>query len=139
MFADPGLIERIVSKPCRVAIVGLSPKPDRDSNKVAVYLMKYGFEIVPVNPIVDSVLGQTSYHSILDIPGNVDVVDVFRKSDAVPVIADQTMQIGAPTLWLQLGVIHEPSATKAMESGMEVVMDRCIKIEHEKWRNRQNQ
>jgi len=114
----------------RIAVVGLSNKPERDSYRVAAYLQAQGYEIIPVNPMIDEVLGQKAVASLKDIEGEVDIVDVFRRSEEVPAIVDEAIAIGAKALWLQLGVIHEEAAQKAEDHGMDVIMDRCIKVEH---------
>lgn len=114
----------------RIAVVGLSDKPDRDSYRVADYLLRYGYEIIPVNPAVTEVLGVKSAKSLAEIEGHIDIVDVFRKSDAVPAIAKEAVRLGAGALWLQLGVEHEEAAAEAKAAGLVVVQDHCIKIEH---------
>lgn len=114
----------------RIAVVGLSDKPDRDSYRVAEYLLRHGYEVIPVNPAVDEVLGAKSYKSLAEVPGAIDIVDVFRKSDAVPPIADEAVRLGSKALWLQLGVLHEQAAAKAKAAGLTVVQDHCIKVEH---------
>ncbi len=113
-----------------IAIVGLSDKPDRDSFGVAAYLQRAGYRIVPVNPAVKEVLGEKSYAHLRDIPFAVDVVDIFRRPDAVPEIVDSAIEIGAKAVWMQLGVVHEAAAAKARAAGLRVVMDRCIAVEH---------
>ncbi len=122
-----------------IAVVGLSKDPSRPSNDVASYLQSHGYRIVPVNPTVDKVLGERSYKSLLDLPdqlrGQIDVVDIFRRGEDVPPIVDQAIQLykiaGHPkAVWMQLGIINEEAARKARESGLDVVMDRCMKIEH---------
>ena len=122
-----------------IAVVGLSKDPSRPSNDVASYLKSHGYRIVPVNPTIDEVLGETSYKSLLDLPdqlrGQIDVVDIFRRAEDVPPIMDQAIQLhnaaGHPiAVWMQLGIVNEESARKARESGLDVVMDRCMKIEH---------
>ena len=112
--------------------MGLSPKEDRDSNKVAKYLLENGYDIIPVNPGQKEILGKTCYKNITDIPFPIDVVDLFLNPKRVPPIVDQAIEIGAPILWMQIGVIHNEAAKKAKEAGMTVVMDRCIKDEHER-------
>ena len=115
-----------------IAVVGLSEKPDRPSHHVAAYLQSVGFRIIPVNPGVLQILGERSYPTLHDIPEPVDMVDVFRRSDAVPAIAQDAIAIGAKSLWLQEGVIHEEAAAMAQAAGLKVVMDRCILKEHER-------
>lgn len=114
----------------RIAVVGLSNKPERDSYQVAKYLQEQGYEIIPVNPTVDEVLGRKAVASLKEIEGEVDIVDVFRRSEEVPAVVDDAIAIGAKAIWLQLGVIHEEAAQKAADHGLDVIMDRCIKVEH---------
>jgi len=113
-----------------IAIVGLSPNPMRDSHQIGVYLQRQGYRIVPVNPNERELLGETSYPSLTAIPFPVDIVDVFRQPDAVPAIAAEAVQIGAKAIWLQLGVISQQGADLAEHGGLNVVMDRCIMVEH---------
>lgn len=123
-------IRHILETAKTVAIVGLSDKPDRDSYKVAEYLQKHGYRIIPVNPTVDFVLGEKSYASVTDIPASVDVVDVFRKPEAVGPVVDEAIAAGAGAVWMQLGVRNDDAAQKAEAAGLQVVQDRCMKIEH---------
>ena len=125
-------IKKILQNSKKIAIVGLSPKEDRDSNKVAKYLLEKGYDIIPVNPGQKEILGKTCFKTITDIPFPVDVVDLFLNPKRVPPIVDQAIEIGAPILWMQIGVIHDEAAQKAREAGLTVVMDICIKDEHEK-------
>ena len=129
-YQDPETIRAILREAKTIAVVGLSPDPSRDSHGVARYLQLHGYRIVPVNPTATELLGETSYASLGDIPFPVDVVDVFRRSDAVPAIAEEAVQIGAKSLWLQLGVISQEGAETAERAGLRVVMDRCIMVEH---------
>ncbi len=122
--------KRILTEYKRVAIVGLSANPFRPSHFVAIYLISKGFDVIPVNPREKKILGRTCYASLKEIPGPVEIVDVFRDPSAVPGIVEEAIEIGAKVLWLQLGVIHEAAAERAREAGMTVVMDRCMKIEH---------
>lgn len=109
-----------------IAVVGLSPKPDRPSFGVARALQRFGYRIVPVRPATDTVLGEKCYASLKDIPFPVDLVDVFRASEFVPQVVAETLAVGAPAIWLQDGVIHEEAAQQARVAGLIVVMDRCI-------------
>ena len=113
-----------------VAIVGLSSREDRDSNRVARYLMDHGFTVVPVNPREDEILGQRSYPGLKSIPMDVDIVDIFRKVEFIPAIVDEAIDKGAKAVWMQLGLAHNASADKAREAGLAVVMSKCIKVEH---------
>ena len=113
-----------------VAVVGLSPDPSRPSYAVARYLQRHGYRIIPVNPKAKEILGERAYASLKDIPDEVDVVDVFRKSEEVPAIVEDALSIGARCVWMQEGVEHAASAERARDSGLRVVMDCCIMKEH---------
>ena len=128
----PEEIEEILRECRKIAVVGLSPKESRDSNKVARYLMEQGYEVIPVNPGQKEILGKTCYKSLADIPFQIDMADLFLNPTRVPQIVDQAIEIGVNTIWMQLGVVHNEAALKAKESGIQVVMDRCIMVEHEK-------
>ncbi len=123
-------LRRILTDYKRVAIVGLSADWSRPSNFAAKYLLDHGFEVVPVNPKYDDILGQKCYADLRDIPTPVDVVDLFQRVDRIPPFVDQAIEIGAKVVWFQLGIIHEEAAQKARDAGLEVVMDRCMKIEY---------
>lgn len=110
----------------RIAVLGLSPKPNRPSHQVARSLQHFGFEIVPVRPAVAEVLGEQAYPALEDVPGRIDLVDVFRASQHVPEIVDQCLQLGIPAIWLQDGVISPAAAERARAGGMFVVMDDCL-------------
>lgn len=129
-YQDPDTIRRLISGARTVAIVGLSSNELRPSHFVGYYLQRHGYRVVPVNPRETSVLGQPSYPSLTDVPDHIDVVDVFREPAAVPTIAAEAVAIGAGALWLQFGVISEAGAQIARDGGLDVVMDRCMKIEH---------
>lgn len=125
---DP--FEPLLRQTRTIAVVGISDNPSRDSYRVARYLQQAGYTLYAVNPTIDSVLGLKCYPDLRSLPEPVDLVDVFRRPDALPEIVDDAIASGAKALWLQFGVIHEPSAQKAREAGLQVVMDRCIKIDH---------
>jgi len=131
-YQDPDVIRRVLSR-TRVAIVGLSTNELRASNFVGRYLMYHGYEVVPVNPRAELILGQKSYARLTEIPEPVDIVDVFRQPDAVPEIAADAVSIGAECLWLQFGVISTVGAEIAKAGGLDVVMDRCMKVEHARY------
>jgi len=126
----PEVIEDILNNSKVIAVVGLSDKPDRPSHDVAAYLKFHGYRIIPVNPTKTEILGEKCYPDLKSIPEKFDVVDVFRRSDAVGPIIDEAIEVGAPAVWLQEGVINEDVAQKALDAGLEVVMDRCMKKEH---------
>lgn len=113
-----------------IAVVGLSSNPQRPSYGVSSYLQRMGYRIIPVNPIEPEILGEKCYKSLLDIPDKIDVVDVFRNPDAVGPIAEDAVKVGARYLWLQEGVINNEAAEKALQAGLDVVMDRCMLKEH---------
>lgn len=114
-----------------IAIVGLSPKPERPSFQVAAYLREAGYTIIPVNPGHDQILGLRCYPDLESIPGQVDIVDIFRNSKEVPAIVDGAIGIKARVVWMQLGISHAQAAAKARAAGLIVVMDRCLKIDHQ--------
>ena len=113
-----------------VAVVGLSPKPERPSYQVAQYLQNHGYRVVPVNPGCREILGEKCYPSLKDIPFPVEVVDIFRQVDAIPAIVDEAIAVGAKAVWLQLGLEEPQSAQKARKAGLQVVQNRCMKVEH---------
>lgn len=130
IITDDAGLRRILENHKRIAMVGLSPKEDRPSNIVARYLMAHGYTVIPVNPGQSEILGQRCYASLKAIPLKVDMVDVFRNAADVPPIAADAIAIGARSLWLQLGIVNQEAAEKAAAAGLDVVMDRCPKIEH---------
>ena len=125
----PG-IRRVLSDNHTVAVVGLSANWYRPSYFAAKYLQDHGFRVIPVNPSYPEVLGERCHPGLLDIPEPVDVVDCFRRAEDIPPIVDDAIAIGAKVLWLQLGVINVDAARRAHEAGLEVGMDRCMKIEY---------
>ena len=129
-YQDPQVILRMLRAARTVAIVGLSKDPLRPSNFIGFYLKRHGYKIVPVNPREQEILGEKSYPSLKDIPFPVVIVNVFRRPDAVPDIAREAVAIGAKALWLQFGVISPEGARIAENGGLDVIMDRCMKVEH---------
>ena len=129
-WQDPFAIFGILTSAKTIAIVGLSPNELRASHFVGFYLRRHGYRIVPVNPKEKTILGETSYPSISQIPFPVDVVDVFRAPDAVPEIAREAVRAGAKALWCQYNVISPEGGAIAEQGGLRVVMDRCMKVEH---------
>ncbi len=130
--ADAQVIAGIIKNYRVVAVVGLSADPDRPSYRVAEYLKQHGYRIVPVNPGCREILGEKCYPSLRDIPFPVEVVDIFRKVEAIPAIVEEAIQAGAKAVWMQLGLVEPASAQKARNAGIEVVMDHCLKVEHAK-------
>ena len=124
--------EAILKNSQVIAVVGLSGNPERPSNIVAAYLMDNGYTVIPVNPREDEILGLKSYPDLSSVPQKVDVVDIFRKPEDVPPLVEDAIKIGAKTVWMQEGVINEEAAARARDAGLDVVMDKCMKKEHEK-------
>jgi len=116
-----------------VALVGVSANPIRSSNFVAAYLIRTPFRTYPVNPAYDEVLGVKCYPSLRDLPQVPDVVDIFRRPEAIPGIVDEAIEVGAKVVWFQLGLRHDEAARRALDAGLQVVQDRCLKIEHARW------
>lgn len=134
-YQDPDVIRAALNR-TRIAIVGLSANVLRASHFVGRYMQLHGYDVIPVNPREESILGLASYASLSDIPAPVDLVDVFRKPDAVPAIAEEAVATGAKCLWLQFGVISDEGAAIAANGGLDVVMDRCLKVEHARYLGR---
>ena len=134
-YQQPDVIRRVLSRK-RVAIVGLSGNELRASNFVGRYLLGHGYEVIPVNPREESILGLKSSPSLTDIPTPVDTVDVFRQPSVVPGLAQEAIDIGATCLWLQFEVISEEGAKLAADAGLDVIMDRCMKVEHARYLGR---
>ena len=128
--AEEGQVAEILKRANTVAVVGISEKEDRDSHKVARYLKGHGYKMIPVNPKLKEVLGEPCYPDLKSIPVHIDIVDIFRSTDAIPGIVDEAIAVGAGSVWMQLGLIHDEAADKARKAGLQVVMNRCTKIEH---------
>ena len=135
-YQNAETIQRVISTAKTIAIVGLSNNELRASYFVGYYLKRHGYRVIPVNPREKTILGETSYPSLGDVPVPVDIVNVFRAPDALPGIAREAVAIKAPTLWCQFGVINAEGVRIAEEAGLAVVVDRCIKIEHARYLGR---
>ena len=127
---DDATVHRLLEMARRIAVVGLSPKPQRDSNRIGRYLLDRGYEVVPVYPREETILGQKVYRRLQDVPERVDVVDVFRRREELGGVVDDALAAHAPALWFQLGCVDEVAAGRAVAGGVMVVMDRCIMVEH---------
>jgi predicted CoA-binding protein len=124
---------RDILQNCRkIAIVGISPKETRDSNRVARYLIEQGYEIIPVNPGQRDILGIPCFKTLKDIPFHVDMADLFINPTRVPTIVDQAIDIGVRAIWMQEGVVHNDAASRARKAGIQVIMNLCIMKEHRK-------
>jgi uncharacterized protein len=126
---DP--IAELLKRANTIAVVGLSTDPLRPSHGVSAYMQSQGYRIIPVNPKIKSCLGEKAYASLLDVPEKIDIVDIFRRPEFVEQVVDQAIQLKVPAIWMQEDVIHEKAADKARSSGIFVVMDRCILVEHQ--------
>jgi len=123
-------LKRILASTRVIATVGLSGDPDKTSNEVARYLIRNGYRVIPVNPAATDILGEKAYPDLRSIPEPVDAVLLFRPSEAVPPFVEQAIAIGAKVVWMQEGIVNEAAAAKARASGLDVVMDRCMKKTH---------
>jgi uncharacterized protein len=125
-----GTEEEILKTYNTIAIVGLSNNPERASNHVGIYLKEKGYKVIPVNPSEKTVIGEACYPDIASIPGKIDVVDIFRKSEDVPPIVKDAIKCGAKAVWMQEGVINQAAANEAAKAGLKVVMNKCMLKEH---------
>lgn len=129
---DDETLSKLLKDAKSIAVYGCSPKPDRTSHQIAAFLIEKGYEVYPVHPKAETILGQKVYPRLADIPVHVDIVDVFRKAEFTEEVAKQAVEIGAGAFWLQLGIINEKSFRIAQEGGVLPIMDRCIAIDHRK-------
>ena len=123
-------LKRIFRQYQTIAVVGLSPKTDRPSHRVAAYLQQAGYRIIPVNPGQDEILGRTCYPNLRAIPEPVEIVDIFRRADQVEPIVRDAVAIGAGVVWMQQGIVNQDAARIAEQAGLTVIMDRCMKVDH---------
>lgn len=123
---DDAVLDALFKHMRTLAVVGLSPHPARPSARVAQAMQQYGYRIVPVRPLIDSILGEPAYARLADIPFPVDLVNVFRAAEHLPAIVDACLALHLPAIWIQEGIVHEAAAQRAREAGMTVVMDRCL-------------
>lgn len=132
MFRNPANeeIRDLLARTRTIAVVGLSPRPERPSHRIARRLQSWGYRVVPVRPAVTEVLGEKAYPRLADVPDRIDLVDVFRAAKQVGAIVEQCIALGLPAIWIQEGIVNEPAADRARAAGMVVVMDRCISVEY---------
>lgn len=127
---EPSLIRALLDQPATIAVIGLSADPGKPSHYVPAYMQQHGYHILPVNPTVTNVLGETSYPTLTALPVKPDIVNVFRLPRYIPAIVEEMIQLGLPNLWVQTGIVNLEAAAKAEAAGIHVVMDRCIMVEH---------
>lgn len=130
-FNDLNRIKEVLKVSATIAVVGFSPKEQRPSNMVGRYLIRAGFKVIPVNPGQSKICGLICYPNLSEIPEKIDIVNIFRRGEDVLPIAREAVRIGAKAVWMQQGVMNDEAAEYAMEAGLFVVMDRCIKVDHE--------
>lgn len=129
-FVNLSEIKNFLEQSNTIAVVGLSPKENRPSNMVGCYLLNVGYTVIPVNPGHKEILGRKCYPNLSEISEHIDIVDIFRRSEDVLPIVEDAIAIGAKVIWMQQGIINYQAAAKAEEAGLTVIMDRCIKIDH---------
>ncbi len=132
MFRNPAneQIRDLLVRARTIAVVGLSPRPERPSHRIAQRLKSWGYRVVPVRPALSEVLGEKAYSRLADVPGRIDLVNVFRAAEQVGPIVEQCIALSLPAIWIQEGIVNEPAAEHARAAGMVVVMDRCILVEY---------
>ncbi|MBW2682552.1 MAG: CoA-binding protein [Deltaproteobacteria bacterium] len=123
-------IGKLLKRVTTIAVVGLSPKESRPSNMVARYLLETGYKVIPVNPGQTEILGEVCYPDLVSVPGSIEIVNIFRRSEDVLPIVEQAVEIGAQAVWMQQSIINDDAAELARSKGLFVVMDRCIKVDH---------
>ena len=135
--ADDADIVRVLKAAKVIALVGASANPDRDSHEVMAFLQRKGHKVIPVNPGLagQTLLGETVYARLADVPGHINMVDVFRNSEAAGAVVDEAIAVGADSVWMQLAVVNEPAAERGRKAGLTVIMDRCPKIEYSRFRS----
>lgn len=136
LTSEAATIDRILGESRTVAVVGMSPRPERDSHRVARYLAEVGYRVIPVNPNATEILGERCYPSLDDVPDRVDLVDVFRRPEQVSEVAEAALRVGVRAFWMQLGIRHPGVARRLREAGVLVVEDRCTLVEHQRRRGR---
>jgi uncharacterized protein len=125
-----GEVGRILKEARTVAVVGFSSDSAKPGHYVPAYLQRQGYRIIPVNPTLDEALGERAYPDLKSVPERIDVVEIFRRAEDVPPVVEQAIEVGARAVWMQRGIVNEEAAAKAREAGLDVVMDRCMMVEH---------
>lgn len=132
-YKDPKTIDKILENCKTIAVVGLSSRESRAGYYVPAYMQRQGYRIIPVNPHIKDALGEKSYPDLESIPEEVDLVVLFRRSEAVPPFVEDAIEIGAKAVWMQQGIVNLPAAERAIQAGLDVVMSACIMVEHRTW------
>jgi predicted CoA-binding protein len=132
-YEEQQTIEKILRTARTIAAVGLSGDPQKPSYIIPAYLQSQGYRVIPVNPNIESALGERAYASVSEIPEPIDVVQIFRPSDEVGPVVDEAIAAGAGAVWMQLGIANEEAAAKARAAGLDVVMNQCMKVQHLRW------
>jgi len=132
-YEEQQTIEKILRTARTIATVGLSDDPTRPAHTVPAYLQVQGYRVIPVNPALETALGETAYASLSAVPEPVDVVQIFRRSDQVGPIVDEAIAIGAKAVWMQIGIVDEAAAARARAAGLDVVMNQCMRVQHMRW------
>ena len=132
--AEAERITRLLQTAKTIAVVGLTDSPLRPSYGVSSYMQSQGYRVIPVNPNVSESLGERAYSTLLEVPDKIDILNIFRRPEAVPEVVDQAIELRVPAIWMQEGVIHEAAAEKARQAGIFVVMDKCILKEHRRYK-----
>lgn len=125
-------IEKLLANTSRIAVVGFSSNEQKAGYYVPAYLQRNGYEIVPVNPFIEEGLQQKAYPDLQSVPGKIDLVLVFRRNEEIPGVVDSAIESGAPAVWMQLGIAHKQAAKEARAAGLDVVMNACMKVEHQR-------
>jgi predicted CoA-binding protein len=132
-YEEQQTIEKILRTAKTIATVGLTDDPQKPSHTVPAYLQSQGYRVIPVNPTIESALGEKAYPSLADVSEPIDVVQIFRRSDAVGPIVDEAIAVGAKAVWMQLGIANDEAAARARAAGLDVVMNQCMKVQHSRW------
>ncbi len=132
-YEEQQTIEKILREARTVATVGLSEDTSKPAHTVPAYLLAQGYHVVPVNPTIETVLGEKAYASLTDVPEAIDVVQIFRRSDYVGPIVDEAIRVGAKAVWMQVGIADEEAAARARAAGLDVVMNQCMRVQHIRW------
>jgi predicted CoA-binding protein len=126
------LMKEILSSAHTIASVGMSPRPERESNVVGTYLKAHGYRVIPVNPTISEALGEKAYPDLASVPEKIDVVQIFRKPEDVPPVVEEAIKAGAKAVWMQEGIVNEEAAARARAAGLQVVMDACMRLSHQR-------